>query len=130
MIFGKKRVPVDAIEREVMELLLEVSKESHPNEFAGVLRAEGTRITEVMLVPGTVSGDRSALMQLHMLPIDFTVVGTVHSHPTGNPHPSDADRRLFGKFGYVNIITAHPYDMETWRAWDIAGRPYPLSVVD
>ena len=123
-------MPVDSIDRAAMDLILQVSKESHPNEFAGVLRAEGTTVTEVMLVPGTLSGDRSALMQLHMLPIDFSVVGTVHSHPSGNPHPSRADLQLFGKFGYVNIITAFPYEMDTWRAWDIGGRPYAIAVAD
>ncbi len=130
MIFGMKREPVEAINRPMLELILEVSRESHPNEFAGVLRAKGKTVTEVMLVPGTVSGERSALMHLHMLPTDFDIVGTVHSHPNGNCHPSRADLQLFGKFGYVNIITGYPYENENWRTWDIAGRAYPLAVVD
>ena len=126
----KKREMVTSIRKSTLDLILEVSKESHPKEFAGVLRAEGRTITEIMLLPGTLSGDRSALLRLHMLPIDFSVVGTVHSHPSGEPIPSGADFQLFQKFGYVNIITAYPYDSDSWRAWSLTGEPYELEVVD
>ena len=118
-----------AIEREVIDLILAVSKDSYPNEFAGVLRCEKGVITEIMLVPGTVSGGRSALLRLHMLPIDYTVVGTVHSHPGRSFNPSEGDLRLFRKYGYVHIITRVPYDKDSWKAWDLDGNPYDLEVL-
>ncbi|MFQ6060212.1 MAG: Mov34/MPN/PAD-1 family protein [Thermoplasmata archaeon] len=119
-----------AIKKEVLDLILTVSKESYPNEFAGVLRCEEGVITEIMLLPGTVSGGRSALLRLHMLPIDYTVVGTVHSHPGRSNHPSQGDLQLFSRFGYVHIITRVPYDKNSWKAWDLQGKPYTLEVVD
>jgi len=118
-----------AIKRETVDLILEVSKESFPNEFAGILRCEKGVITEIMLLPGTISGSRSALLRLHMLPIDYTVAGTVHSHPGESDHPSRGDLQLFGKFGYVHIITKVPYGRNCWKAWDLDGNPYHLEVL-
>lgn len=121
---------VHAIRRHTLEMILEAARESHPNEFGAILRAEEGIVSELLLVPGTVGGESHALFQLHMLPIDFTVVGSVHSHPTPSPRPSRDDLEFFQRVGYVHIIAAHPYDEASWRAWDRQGEPYPLRVVD
>jgi proteasome lid subunit RPN8/RPN11 len=128
IILDRKRAY--AIKKELIDLILEVSKDSFPNEFAGILRCEKGVITEIMLLPGTISGGRSALLRLHMLPIDYTVVGTVHSHPGQSNHPSQGDLQLFGKFGYVHIITKVPYDRNCWKAWGLDGKPYHLDILD
>jgi proteasome lid subunit RPN8/RPN11 len=128
MPFKRKRAR--AIKRETIEMILEASKDVYPNEFGAILRAEEGVITEIMLLPGTLSGSRSAIFQLHMLPIDFTVVGTVHSHPSGSISPSGADVALFQKFGYIHIITGVPFNEGSWRAFDLYGEPVDLGVVD
>ena len=45
-----------------------------------------------------------------MLPIDFAIVGTVHSCPSYSAHPSAADLQLFQKHGKIHIISAKPFD--------------------
>jgi proteasome lid subunit RPN8/RPN11 len=87
-------------------------------------------IYELTLLPGTRQGRTSALVNLWMLPIDYTVVGSVHSHPSGNFSPSDEDRNFFSKFGSVHIIAGRPYTMRTWQAYDGDGEPLELEVVD
>lgn len=118
------------IEREALIFMLEVSRKSHPNEFAGILRAERGLIREVLVLPGTRSSCRSALLELHMLPIDRSACGTVHSHPSPNLRPSPEDLALFAKFGRVHVIIAYPYDESSWRAYDHRGREIPLKIVD
>lgn len=125
-----RREPVEAIRKSTLRMILEASKDMEPREFGAILRAEGRTITELMLLPGTVSGERHAIFQLHMLPIDFSVVGTVHSHPSGVPFPSEEDLHLFSKFGYVHIIVGAPYDGNSWRAWSLRGDSYPLRVIE
>ena len=125
-----KRKRARAIKRETIDMILEASRDIHPHEFGAILRAEEGVITEIMLLPGTLSGSRSAIFQLHMLPIDFTVVGTVHSHPSGSIRPSGADIALFQRFGYIHIITGVPFDKDSWRAFDLYGEPVDLEVVD
>jgi len=120
---------VHAIRRKTLEMILAASRDTFPKEFAAILRAEEGVITELLLLPGTISGDVHAVFQLHMLPIDFSVVGTIHSHPSGNYNPSEADLNLFSHFGRIHIIAGMPYAIDTWRAYDHYGKPWPLEVV-
>ena len=125
-----ERRKVWGIDTDVLEMVNEASQESYPNEFVAALRAEKGVITEILLFPGSYSNEHSAFMQLHMLPIDLSVVGTVHSHPGPSNRPSDEDLHLFGNFGSTHIITCLPYDMRSWQAYDQGGRPIKLEVVD
>ncbi len=128
---GKRpEYPIKGIRHETLDTILEASKSSYPKEFAAVLRAENKEISEILLVPGTLSGEQSAIFRLHMLPVDFTVVGTAHSHPTRNYYPSGADLNLFGRFGFIHIIAAYPYDQNSWAAWDIQGNEIELKVIE
>src|SRR2546428_384357 len=121
--------PVSAIARKTLRMILEASRDMYPREFGAILRAEEGTITELILVPGTVSGKRHAIFQLHTLPADFSVVGTVHSHPSGVYEPSDEDLALFNKFGGIHIITGYPYAEDTWAAWTNKGKRTDLKVV-
>lgn len=123
-------VQIFGIDREALKLILGASRSSHPREFVGVLRAEGGVIQEVLLLPGTLSSKKSAVLKLHMLPIDPTACGTVHSHPTPSASPSQADLMLFAKFGRVHIIAAPPYDENSWRAYDHRGKKIKLKIVE
>ncbi len=120
---------VEAITRKTLRMILEASRDIYPREFGAILRAEQGVITELLLIPGTVSGNRHAIFQLHMIPTDFAVVGTVHSHPSGVYEPSDEDRALFNKFGGIHIITGYPYSEGTWAAWTNKGQRIGLKVV-
>lgn len=119
-----------SIKKRTLKMILEASKSQYPEEFGALLRADNGIIHELILLPGTVSGERSALFKLYMLPIDRTVVGTVHSHPSGAIHPSGADVELFGKFGWIHIITGFPFERQSWRCFDSNGEPRQLKVVD
>ncbi|OGS42040.1 MAG: hypothetical protein A3K67_07850 [Euryarchaeota archaeon RBG_16_62_10] len=124
-----ERANIHSIRKRTLKMILEASKSSYPNEFGGILRAKKGVIGELVLLPGTISGDSSALFQLHMLPIDFTIVGTVHSHPSGSCRPSDADLDLFRRFGWVHIIVCEPYDRDSWAAYDGRGRKKSLQII-
>ena len=117
------------IARETLQFIFEVCKSTAPREFAGMLSARGNVITEVIVVPGTESSDESAVMQLFMLP-NIHTVGSVHSHPSGNIRPSDADLELFGRKGLVHIIVGAPYGLNSWKCYDKDGKSIKLEVVD
>ena len=120
------------ITRKCLKLILECAKSDYPKEFGGLLRVDTNAkdtITEIVILPGTVSGDSHAIFQLHMVPIDFSIVGTVHSHPSPSFHPSDADLHLFGKFGKVHIIVASPFDENSWKAYDYNGDDLEINIV-
>src|SRR2546426_11108051 len=107
---------VTAIARKTLRMILEASRDMYPREFGAILRAAEGTITELILVPGTISGKRHAIFQLHTLPADFSGVGTVHSHPSGVYEPSDEDRALFNRFGGIHLITGYPYTDDSGAA--------------
>ncbi len=120
---------VSKIRRELLEFVFKVASSNYPKEFSGILRAKGDVIEEVLFLPGTLSSSGSSVMMLNMLPIDRSVCGTVHSHPSEDHSPSPADLHFFGKFGNVHIIVAHPYDFGSWKAFSYDGDEIELEVI-
>jgi proteasome lid subunit RPN8/RPN11 len=119
-----------AITRRCLDSALACARSAFPNEFGGILRAdEPGVISELLLLPGTTAGRRHANFQLYMLPIDLGVAGTVHSHPSGALHPSEADVRLFSHWGRRHIILGRPFGPGAWRAYDGNGLEVHLSVI-
>lgn len=122
-------VRISHIDKEALEFILAASRASHPKEFAGVLKANKETISEILLLPGTISSGGSAVLRFQMLGIYPAARGTVHSHPNPNASPSREDLALFDKFGEVHIIAAFPYTANSWRAYNQRGEPIELEVV-
>ncbi len=120
------------ITQKCLNLILEASKSNYPKEFGGLLRIDKIAkdtIREVMILPGTVSGDSHAIFKLHMLPIDYSIVGTVHSHPSPFAIPSEADLDLFNRFGKIHIIVANPFNENSWKGYDYMGNELEIDVI-
>lgn len=127
--FTGRMEPVRAIRKRTLKMILEASKSQFPDEFAALLKADKGVIKELWLLPGTESGEDSALFRLYMMPPEPKVVGTVHSHPAGGCRPSDADLDLFDRFGYCHIIACAPYGQKNWSCYDGHGNRRKLDVV-
>ncbi|MEM3513504.1 MAG: Mov34/MPN/PAD-1 family protein, partial [Thermoplasmata archaeon] len=82
----KRQREFRGIAMELLEAIFENARNAHPNEFAALLRLGRTGvINQYVVLPGTISSNESAVFMLHMKPADFSIVGTVHSHPS--PYP-------------------------------------------
>ena len=121
---------ISSILKETLDLVIECSKDQHPCEFAAAMRAENGVITEIMPVPGSISGEEHAILPMHMLPPDRSICGVIHSHPIPDARWSDEDLHLFGKFGYLHIIIAYPYSRDSWKAYNQKGESVHLEVID
>ena len=120
------------ITKKCLDLIIESAKSSYPKEFGALLRVDSKNrftINELVLLPGTISGDSHAIFRLHMLPVDFSIVGTIHSHPSPVPYPSKADLELFRKHGKIHIIAAKPYDYNSWRVYDHNGVMIDIKII-
>lgn len=100
------------IKRSVLESILSYAKACHPREgvllLRGKIRKDLVEINEVLLPPLSVKGKYFSSFPLYMLPIDFSIVGTAHSHPSGMLSPSARDLNSF--YGKIMIIAAYPYE--------------------
>ena len=120
------------ISHKCLDLIIESSKSIYPKEFGGFLRVDDEKknlISEVVLIPGTISGNSHAIFKLHMLPVDFNIVGTVHSHPSPSANPSNADLELFRKHGKIHIIMASPFNKNSWKAYDYNGNQVSIGSI-
>jgi proteasome lid subunit RPN8/RPN11 len=120
------------IKSSCLDLIIESAKSVYPNEFGALLRIDDKQkniISEIILLPGTIQGDSHTIFKLHMMPVDFNIIGTVHSHPSAFPIPSGADLELFRKHGRIHIIIASPYDYFSWNAYDYKGEEIKIEVV-
>ena len=120
------------VNRSVIRSILDYAKACHPKE--GILLLKGrlskNRITvnEVEIPPLAVHGFGFSNFPLHMLPLDFSVVGTAHSHPSGVLRPSITDLNKF--YGRIMIIAAYPYrSEENVAVFDREGRLIEYEVV-
>jgi len=99
------------IKRPVIEALLAYAQGSHPREAILLLRGKSTKeqvtIEEVMIPPLATHGHGFSSFSPGLLPIDFSIVGVAHSHPSGSPTPSTQD--LNHTYGKIMIVVAFPY---------------------
>jgi len=121
-----------SIDRFLLDAMLDLALEQHPYEVVLLLRGRvnrGAILVEDFLVPPlAVAGRSFAEFPLHMLPIDFSIVGTAHSHPSGTLSPSTGDLNSF--YGRVMIILASPYTPDRAAAFSSLGERISIKVLD
>ncbi|MFC2174675.1 Mov34/MPN/PAD-1 family protein [archaeon] len=115
------------ISQTAVEFILETAKNAYPREFVGMLRANEGVITEILIIPGSKFEKNYSSVLTNMVPLDPSIVGSVHSHP-GPARPSRADLRFFER-GMVNLIAGYPYEFGNLAAFDAHGSPTSLEIV-
>ena len=112
------------MDREVVEEIIQIARESHPFEFAALLEGkvkEGVlKVDGLVFLPGETS-NQGAVMKTFMMPLTTGTVGSVHSHPIPSGEPSTADLQFFAKNGLFHLIIAYPYTEGSILAYDTFG---------
>jgi proteasome lid subunit RPN8/RPN11 len=122
-----------SMRRELLQTVLEGARRLYPKESILLLRGKKRKdvieITDLLVPPLATYGRGFAHIPLHMMPMDFSVVGTVHSHPSGSFRPSNTDLNHF--FGVTLMIAAFPFKNETNVAvYNCSGQRLPLEVTE
>ncbi|HIH87616.1 TPA: hypothetical protein HA344_00215 [Candidatus Bathyarchaeota archaeon] len=118
------------IERGLLEEMLSFAREKHPNESLLMLRGKVTKesitLTDYLFPPYATTDSVSASYPIHMLPIDFSIVGTIHSHPSGGLRLSTADvNHMYGRF---SMLMAYPYRLGDVAAFNKQGERIVVRV--
>jgi len=118
------------IPREIIAMVLESARTLHPKETIFLLKGKAAKnsmiISELLIPPAATYGRGFSGFPMHMLPMDFSIVGTIHSHPSGSLTPSPGD--LNNSMGRVIIIVAFPYQGENVAAYNRDGKRLTLHV--
>jgi proteasome lid subunit RPN8/RPN11 len=120
---------IRGIRQDLLNLLLQMGRDAHPNEFVALLTERDGIIDAVDLLPGTVTGEDSASLFFDMMPLSTHIAGSCHSHPNGVLRPSDADIRFFPRTGRFHIIIGYPYTERNWNCFSANGQPCTMELV-
>jgi proteasome lid subunit RPN8/RPN11 len=115
----------------ILDAIYAGAKELYPRESFLLLRGKKKKgiisITDLILAPFAVHGEGFAHFNPYMFAGDYTLVGTVHSHPSGNSSPSDTDLNYF--FGRILVIVGYPYEGKGCiAAYDSNGDKLPIEI--
>ena len=120
-----------SIGKPLLEAILGFAREQHPCEVVLLLRGRFRRnvlaVEDFLVPPLAVAGSSFAEFPMHMLPIDFSIIGTVHSHPSGSLKPSVGDLNNF--YGRIMVILAYPYTTMMVAAFNGRGERVPIRVL-
>jgi len=102
------------VNKRLLQAILQSAKAVYPRETVLLLRGKAKKetieVTDFIIPPLASHGRGFSSFPAHMLPIDFSVVGSVHSHPSGVKLPSVED--LNRSFGKIMMIVAYPFKGE------------------
>lgn len=113
-----------------MNSIFSYCKMHYPNEGILVLRGSSKKdrivIDNLMVPPMSEYGPYYSGFPIHMLPLDNSIMGTVHSHPSGDATPSLTDLQHFT--GLISAIVRYPYEDGDLFVYDIHGKALEYSV--
>jgi proteasome lid subunit RPN8/RPN11 len=119
-----------AIERKLLQGLLEAARRGHPNESFFLLKKGPSGVLDQVVLPqGTKGGKVMAIFSPDRLPYDKDIAASFHSHPSGNGMPSEPDVKVFVNYK-VNIIAHAPYGEHDYKAFTNKGDPVDIEVRD
>ncbi len=119
------------VPKEIFDMVFESARRVHPKETIFLLRGKkkgnSWEITEMIIPPAATHGFGFSGFPMHMLPMDFSIVGSIHSHPSGNISPSVED--LNHSLGKVIIIVGFPYQGNEIAAYNRDGKKLNVRII-
>ena len=123
--------PAVTINSDLLDSIFEGARRLYPREVFLLLRGrkckDEIRVMDLVVPPFAVYGRGFTNLPFHMLPTDFSILGTVHSHPSGNLNPSTIDLNHF--FGRILMIVGFPFvNLQNTAVYNSKGEKLTLQV--
>ena len=120
------------ITRRLLRELLHAASCVYPNEFISMLSIseKNNRVISSFVVLPAQFGRAHAQLHTEFLPMDDTIVGTVHSHPSSSVRPSSQDTSTFSRLGNVHLFLGFPFNESDVAAYDGRGKRIFFEIVE
>lgn len=120
------------MKREVVEGLLAAARSLHPREalllLRGRLKGRSIYVEELLIPPFAVHGVGFSSFNPYLLPLDPSIIGVAHSHPSGSSKPSIED--LNARRGYIMAIVSYPYSsIQDVHVYSLKGDELKFEVI-
>lgn len=145
-MISPNRPDVIGITDNALELVLAIGEAKHPEEMITILTSDPIHdiqginahekdnskhvINGVYMAPKSITSNRSASFNPHLLPASFKRAGIAHSHPSGVTKPSTKDLNSGFSKGDTHIIVGPPYERDSWDAYNKNGEKIDLKVFE
>jgi proteasome lid subunit RPN8/RPN11 len=121
------------IKQKVVDSILSYAQMCHPRESILLLKGKNEKkkitLEDVQIPPLSTHARAFSSFPLYMLPMDFSIMGVAHSHPSGALRPSIVDLNKF--YGRIMLITGYPYQTEqNIKIFDRNGQPRKFGVIE
>lgn len=118
------------IKKAVLLQVCESAKGFYPNEFMCFLSGDKKTnyLNEIVLLPNTSGKDYASIWEA-VIPIDDTIIASIHSHPDSSARPSTADKKFFLKYK-INGIIDGTYTPEKILFYDNLSNKIELIIED
>jgi proteasome lid subunit RPN8/RPN11 len=119
------------IPQDILDTIYSGAKQLYPRESFLLLRGKKNKgiikITDLVLAPFAVHGEGNVHFNPYLFSGDYSLVGTVHSHPSGNISPSHVDMNYF--FGRILMIVGYPFEGKNCiAAYDSNSERLPIEI--
>ena len=119
-------------EQTAADSILSYAMGAYPREGILLLRGKANKeelvVTDVVIPPLATHGRGFSGFSNIMLPMDLTVMGVAHSHPSGVLKPSVTDLNHF--YGRIMVIAAFPFQSYDYmKVFNRNGDSLPFEVV-
>ncbi len=106
------------------------AKNYYPDEFMCFLGGNEKKniINEIVLVP-TTNGEEFSSVWEGVIPIDKSILGSLHSHPGSSARPSEEDKKFFQKYS-INVIIGGRFEQNDCRFYDNRANPLKIEITD
>lgn len=99
------------IRQTLIDSILSYARGVYPNEgillLRGKIKRDTIMVEENIIPPFATHGADFSSFPLFPLPMDASIVGAAHSHPSGALRPSVQDLNNF--YGRIMVIVVYPY---------------------
>jgi len=130
----RRSLPVKSvtIHKDVVDSIMTYSKSAYPREGILLLRGKSKKgvveVESLMIPPMAIHGEGFSSFNWNLVPIDLSLLGVAHSHPSGHAVPSHQD--LLHAMGRIIVIAGYPYEDETClKVYDVHGNPLQFQVL-
>jgi len=118
------------ITKELIDELLLGCRNAYPNEFFALLASDSKKaIDNYVVVPLFYQTENSVSYRTDLLPLGFSIAGSIHSHPSGSNRPSNADLHSFAKQGSCHFIVGSPFTLDYLACYDYQGNSLNIQII-